>query len=115
MLAHNGVDYRSFINMILYNTEHCRTSRALSLGEYDWYDQTFEALATHNYECLMNIKKSKVELHSFIVKSEKSVLINAFNPKFYHEVGEMTSQGSLYVCTANKSFKEITQRFDFNW
>lgn len=115
MEAHNGVDYRSFINLIVYNTDHCQKTRTISVGEYDWYEKTFQALATNDYEGLMNIREGKVLKDEIEVKTNKAVLISVFNPKFYHQVGKMMSTGSLYVCTANKSFKCVVDRFDFNW
>jgi hypothetical protein len=115
MKAHNGVDYKSFINLITYNTEHCLEARSISVGSYDWYDETFNGLFTDNWEALMNIEKQKVESDNFQVDTDFALLINVFNPKFYHQVGEMKGRGSLYVCTANKSFKEITNKFEFNW
>ncbi|MBT7610698.1 MAG: hypothetical protein HN576_13140 [Bacteriovoracaceae bacterium] len=115
MKAHNGVDYKSFINLITYNTDHCNSPRSISVGAYHWYDETFNGLFTNNWEALMNIEDKKREMDSFKVDTNFALLINVFNPRFYHQVGEMQGDGSLYVCTANKSFKEITNRFEFNW
>lgn len=115
MEAHNGIDYKSFVNLITYNTESCSKSRNISVGQFDWYDVTFEALAMGNYENLMNIQKGKQLFDSIKVDTSKAVLVNAFNPKFYHQVGEMTGEGDLYVCTSNMSFREVLDKFEFKW
>lgn len=115
MDAHNGIDYRSFVNLITYNTDHCSKSRTISVGEFNWYESTFQALATNDYEALMAISDGKKLSEAIMVDTKKAVLVSVFNPKFYHEVGQMTGEGSLYVCTSNKSFKAITDRFDFRW
>ena len=115
MEAHNGVDYKSFINMITYNTSHCDISREIQVGEFDWYDTTFQALAMNDFESLMDIQKDKRLYDSIEVKTSKAVLVNAFNPKFYHQVGEMVGEGDLYVCTSNMSFRNMLDKFDFKW
>jgi hypothetical protein len=115
MEAHNGIDYRSFINLITYNTEHCSQTRDIAVGEYDWYNIVFESLKTGNYEPLMDIQKGKREFDKVTVQTSKAVLVNAFNPRFYHQVGKMEGEGSLYVCTSNMSFRSIVEKFDFKW
>lgn len=115
MEAHNAVDYKSFVNLITYNTNHCQQTRELFVGEHDWYDVTFNALFTNNWEALMNINQGKDQKNAFMVETSKAIIISGFNPKFYHEVGEMKGSGDLYVCTSNMSFKTITEKFSFNW
>lgn len=115
MMAHNGIDYRSFINFITYNTENCETSRELFVGFYDWYELTFNSIFNNDFSDLMEIEKGKVLLDSIKVNTSYGVLVNSFNPRFYHEVGEMKSEGELFVCTSNMSFKEITKDIDFKW
>jgi hypothetical protein len=115
MDAHNGVDYKSFINLITYNTEHSSSSRTLEFGSFDWKDLTLDCLKKNNYENLMAIDCNNNLLYEHLVNTNSLVLVNAFNPRFYHQVSEFKGDGSLFVCTANKSFKSITQRFDFNW
>jgi len=115
MAAHNGVDYRSFINMITYNTEFCDQSREIMVGEYDWYDEVIKSARFDDWEPLMDIKKDKREITRFTVATSKALIINVFNPKWYHQVGEMKGSGKLYVCTANKSFHSIVNKISFKW
>lgn len=115
MQAHNGVDYRSFVNLITYNTNYCLQTRDLAVGEYNWYDVVFECLVSENFEPLMDINQNKKEYERLSVRTSKGVLVNVFNPKFYHQVGEMKGEGDLYVSTANMSFKSIVDKFDFKW
>jgi hypothetical protein len=115
MTAHNGVDYKSFINLISYNTEHCTVTRALNVGTHDWYDTTFQSIFSGDFSPLMNIHVGKQELDSFQVTTGRAILVSVFNPRFYHEVGQMTGEGSLYVCTSNMSFRSITDRYQLAW
>lgn len=115
MDAHNGVDYRSFLNLITYFTEGCPDTREVTLGEYDWYDTTFQSILSKNYDQLMNIQNEKIIIERHKVNTESAILINVFNPKFYHQVGEYKFDQPLYVCTANMSFKEITNDINFFW
>lgn len=115
MDAHNGVDYRSIINLITYDTDNCFKSRDLMVGEYDWYDTVFQCLASLDFEPLMNITKGLNQINSIPVTTNKGILVNVFNPKFYHQVGEMKSDGDLYVCTSNKSWRSLVSNFDFKW
>ncbi|WP_127714871.1 hypothetical protein [Halobacteriovorax sp. HLS] len=115
MDAHNGVDYKSFVNMISYNTEKCSKSRTLKMGHFEWEEITKEAIKSSNYENLMSIDSSNVVLAEHEVETMSFVLVNSFNPRFFHQVSEFNSDGSLYVCTANKSFKSITEKFHFKW
>ena len=115
MEPHNGVDYRSIINLITSNTEHCDSSRHLMVGEYDWYDTVFYCAKSQDWEPLINIQTQKKQTGAFLSDTRLGVLINVFNPKFYHQVGEFKGEGKLYVCTANKSFRSIVDRYDFNW
>jgi hypothetical protein len=115
MEPHNGLDYRSMINLITSNTEHCDSSRHLMVGEYDWYDTLFYCSASQDWEPLLNISTERKQTNAFVSNTNLAVLINVFNPKFYHQVGEFKGEGKLYVCTANKSFRSIVDRFDFSW
>jgi len=115
MEPHNGVDYRSMINLITSNTDYCDSSRHLMVGEYDWYDTVFYCAASQDWEPLINIQTERNQLNAFTSDTKLGVLVNVFNPRFYHQVGEFKGEGKLYVCTANKSFRAITDRFDFNW
>lgn len=115
MDAHNGVDYKSFINMISYNTEECTNSRTLKMGYFDWEEITMNAIKHSDYEKLMSIDSNNIVLAEHEVDTKSIVLVNAFNPRFFHQVSEFKSDGSLYVCTANKSFKSVTQKFRFKW
>lgn len=115
MTAHNGIDYKSFINLITYNTNHCSISREIMVGEYDWYEVVFNCLFENNFEKLMDIRYNNTQLDSFEVETSKAILINVFNPRFYHQVGEMRGDGKLYVCTSNMSFKSITDKYLMKW
>jgi hypothetical protein len=115
MEPHNGVDYRSMVNLITSNTDHCDSSRHLMVGEYDWYDTVFYCAASQDWEPLLNISTERVQSDAFLSDTKLGVLVNVFNPKFYHQVGEFKGEGKLYVCTANKTFRSIVDRFNFNW
>lgn len=115
MAPHNGVDYRAMINLISYNTDHCKGSRHLMVGTYDWYDTVFYCIRTQDWEPLMDIATERKQSDAFLADTNIAVLVNVFNPKFYHEVEEFKGEGKLYVCTANKSFSAIVDNFDMNW
>lgn len=115
MKPHNGLDYKSMVNLITSNTEYCDSSRHLMVGEYDWYDTLFYCSASQDWEPLLNIETEKKQLEAFTSDTKLSVMVNVFNPRFYHQVGEFKGEGKLYVCTSNKSFRSVVDRFDFNW
>lgn len=115
MKPHNGLDYKSMVNLVTSNTDHCDSSRHLMVGEYDWYDTLFYCSASQDWEPLLNIETEKRQSEAFTSDTGLAVMINVFNPKFYHQVGEFKGEGKLYVCTANKSFRTVVDRFDFNW
>lgn len=115
MTPHNGLDYRSMINLIFSNTDNASSSRKLYVGEYDWYDTLFYCAKTQDWEPLIDIKTKKNQYDGIISDTKVGVLVNVFNPKFYHQVGRFNGEGSLFVCTANKTFKSITDRFQFSW
>ena len=115
MNPHNGVDYRSFINLLTYNTEKCSQSRRIFLGEFDWYAPTFFCIKNNNFDPLLNIGEKRKLIEGVMVNTQKAVVINSFNPRFYHEVEEFKGEGELFVSTANLSYKAITKSLDISW
>ena len=115
MDAHNGLDYRSFLNIITYNTNSTESTRALECGHYNWYDLTFECLFQNDFEKLMTIDNNLEKLETIEVKTNKIILVNSFNPKFYHKVYPLKSNTKIYTSTANFSFREITDDIKFIW
>lgn len=115
MTPHNGVDYRSMINMISYNTDHCSETRSIMAGEFDWYDVTMSCAFREDWEDLIDIKQIRKQTIDLPVTTKKALVVNVFNPRYYHQVGEFKGEGELYVCTSNMSFKAITEKFKFKW
>lgn len=116
MNAHNGVDYRSFLNFITYNSEETKKSRDLESGIFDWYDLTFNAIIQKDFTALMNINCNNIMIKKINAQSTTLVLINSFNPKFYHQVHDLREDNSvLYTSTANMTFSVIAQDIKFQW
>lgn len=115
MTPHNGVDYRSMINMITYNTEHCSETRSIYAGIFDWYDITMQCAYLNDWEPLVNIKQQLKRLLDLPVNTKTGLIVNVFNPRYYHQVGMFRGEGQLYVCTSNKTFSGITNKFSFKW
>ena len=117
MRPHNGVDYRSLVNLITHNTTNCSESRALVTGEFDWYNATRKAINSKNFDQLLDIPEELIKWRNKTeASSSRGILVNVFNPKFFHEVEAFSGTGELYTCTANKTYSGLTgSQNNFNW
>jgi hypothetical protein len=102
MKPHNDYDYKSFVNLVSYNTEHTNKERKIIVGDFYWYDMYF------NNEDLCDIPDNKIKTQlSAEATTQRAVMLNTFNPKFYHEAQTFDGDGEMYTCAANLSFKEM--------
>lgn len=116
MDAHNGVDYRSFLNFITYNSQDTNLSRDLESGSFDWYDLTFNSILQNDFSPLMDINCDNIMIKRIKAQSSTLILINSFNPKFYHKVYDLNEENStLYTSTANMTFSVIANDITFKW
>ena len=109
ILPHNDVDFRMFVNMVSYNTENSG-SRYLCTGSYDWYDYMFHSIITEDWEATNNIVADRKEENKIWADTNISVLVNVFNPRFYHEVSEFHGPGKMYSIPSHLSMHSIVDQ-----
>lgn len=111
ILPHNDLDFRMMVNLVSYNTKDSKGSRPLKVGVYDWYDYTFHSLVTEDWEMTNNITADKTQIDTIEPSMRHSIMVNVFNPKFYHEVCQMDGEGVLYSAPSHLGFRKIVDNF----